>query len=228
MKSRAQFRKGCARTLVLKILSERPMYGLVRFKVTNESPVTIDGIQLQTDLPAELTYHAGRELEHDIDTLAPGQSHKATLMVRGLTLGTATHAAKVLVGGNTIDEAAVRIEVVRPGGAGNSSASGKRGRGELGVASGTGAPRGYPAARGTRRHNLAIIPLPQRSQLARHRDSAPHALLAGNSRLPRLALPQRIVGRHIESGLLESGLPESRLLEPRLLPDFVRLTSSVS
>ncbi len=27
MKSRAQFRKGCARTLVLKILSERPMYG---------------------------------------------------------------------------------------------------------------------------------------------------------------------------------------------------------
>ena len=27
MKSRAQYRKGCARTLVLKILSERPMYG---------------------------------------------------------------------------------------------------------------------------------------------------------------------------------------------------------
>ena len=27
MKSRAQYRKGCVRTLVLKILSERPMYG---------------------------------------------------------------------------------------------------------------------------------------------------------------------------------------------------------
>lgn len=27
MKSRAQYRKGCARTLVLKIISERPMYG---------------------------------------------------------------------------------------------------------------------------------------------------------------------------------------------------------
>ena len=27
MKSRTQYRKGCARTLVLKILSERPMYG---------------------------------------------------------------------------------------------------------------------------------------------------------------------------------------------------------
>ena len=27
MKSKAQFRKGCIRTLVLKILSERPMYG---------------------------------------------------------------------------------------------------------------------------------------------------------------------------------------------------------
>ena len=27
MKSRAQYRKGCARTLVLKVLSERPMYG---------------------------------------------------------------------------------------------------------------------------------------------------------------------------------------------------------
>jgi PadR family transcriptional regulator PadR len=27
MKSRAQYRKGCTRTLVLKLLSERPMYG---------------------------------------------------------------------------------------------------------------------------------------------------------------------------------------------------------
>lgn len=27
MKSRTQYRKGCARTLVLKLLSERPMYG---------------------------------------------------------------------------------------------------------------------------------------------------------------------------------------------------------
>ncbi|HPS54872.1 MAG TPA: PadR family transcriptional regulator [Sedimentisphaerales bacterium] len=27
MKSRAQYRKGCLRTLVLKIISERPMYG---------------------------------------------------------------------------------------------------------------------------------------------------------------------------------------------------------
>ncbi len=86
----------------------------IRFKVTNESPVTINGILLQTDLPAELTYHVGRKLEYDFGTLAAGESREAKLTARASTLGTARHAAKLLVHGSSIDEAAVRIEVVPP------------------------------------------------------------------------------------------------------------------
>jgi len=63
---------------------------MVRLLVTNAGAVPVDDIVLHVDLSAELTYHLGRRLEHEVGRLEPGETHVVRLTPTVVRTGRAT------------------------------------------------------------------------------------------------------------------------------------------
>jgi hypothetical protein len=82
------------------------------FEITNDGDAPADDIVLTVFVPPELRHKHGLEVEHRIKRLLPGQSHRARLLTKAATPGTAELDAVLSTEGQPADEQTLKVRVV--------------------------------------------------------------------------------------------------------------------
>lgn len=92
------------------------------YEITNTGDAAADGVILTVYVPPELQHKYGKEVEHRIDQLPPGTSHRARLLTRASSTGTAELEAVLSVDGALEEESRVSVRVLNGRPAGTPSA----------------------------------------------------------------------------------------------------------
>lgn len=86
----------------------------IRFQVRNVGELDIDDIRIHDDLPDTMMHRKGQALEYVVGSLGRGQSHETTLYARPESVGEMVNQARLVVYGQTVDEASTELHVAAP------------------------------------------------------------------------------------------------------------------
>jgi len=88
------------------------------YEIRNTGDAAAEEVILTVYVPPELQHKYGKEVEHRIQRLQPGESHQARLLTRASTSGTAQLEAVLSLDGAATGESRVSVRVLggRPAG----------------------------------------------------------------------------------------------------------------
>jgi hypothetical protein len=82
------------------------------YEIKNEGEAPAQDVTLTVHIPPELQHKYGKEVEHRIRQLRPGESHQARLLTRASAEGTAQLDAILLLEGTPEDESKLSVKVL--------------------------------------------------------------------------------------------------------------------
>lgn len=82
------------------------------YEIKNEGTAPADDVTLTVYIPPELQHKYGKQVEHRIRQLRPGESHQARLLTRAASAGTAQLDAVLLLEGAAEDERTLSVKVL--------------------------------------------------------------------------------------------------------------------
>lgn len=85
----------------------------IRFRIQNTGRAPAQQVVLRETLPAELHHRDGQRLDHELGTLAPGESREAQLTVTAASAGSAVHVAEILQDGRPAEKVERRVVIAQ-------------------------------------------------------------------------------------------------------------------
>lgn len=85
------------------------------YEIVNTGDAPAEGIVLTVFVPPELRHKHGQQVEHRIHRLQPGESHRARLLTRASSAGTAQLDAVLSHNGQADEQHVLKVKVLAPG-----------------------------------------------------------------------------------------------------------------